>query len=44
MRTEKETNKYLLILEADTIKQVDINKNLKQNILGIEKTTRNQTI
>ena len=31
---EKETYKYLVILEADTIKQVEIKKKFKNNISG----------
>ena len=36
---EKETYKYLGILEADTIKQTKMKKKLKEN----KKATRNQT-
>ena len=45
MRTlgEKETNKYLGILEADTIKQVEIKKIWKIASQENEKTIRNQT-
>ena len=42
---EKETYKYLGILEADTIKQVELKeKNLKIVSQENEKTTRNQTV
>ena len=42
---EKETYKYLGILEADTIKQVEMKeKNLKRISQEKEKPTRHQTI
>ena len=44
MLREKETYKYLGILEADTIKQVEMKeKNYKRVSQESEKTTRNQT-
>ena len=41
---EKETFKYLGILEADTIKQVDERKNLERVSQENQKTTRDLTI
>ena len=43
MLEEKKTYKYLRILEADTIKQVEIKEKLKRVPLENKKTTRNQT-
>ena len=44
MLGEKETYRYLGILEADTIKQVKMKEKRKKRIpLENEKTTRNQT-
>ena len=41
---EKETNKYLVILEGDTIKHAEMKEKLKKRIpQENEKTTRNQT-
>ena len=37
---QKETNKYLVIFEADTIKQVEINKKLRKNISEPESYSR----
>ena len=40
---EKETYKYLAILEADTIKQVEMKEKIKRVSQKNEKTARNQT-
>ena len=44
MSVEKESFKYLVIYEADTIKQVPIKEIIKSISQENEKTTRNQTI
>ena len=45
MLGEKKTYKYLVILEADTIKQVEMKEKILKRVFQVnEKTTRNQTI
>ena len=44
MLSEKETSKYLRILEVNTIKQAEMKEKIKKEYQENKKTTQNQTI